>query len=185
MSTNTSVNSKNTNLQQLVLCAILIALAYVLGLIKIFNLPFGGSITLFSMLPAVLCGYICGTKKGVLACVALGLLNLAIGGYVLHPVQLILDYILAFGAMGLSGLVANKKNGLTLGYIIAVVGRFFFAFLSGVIFFASYAPEGMNPVVYSIVYQAIYLGTEGILTIILINIPAVKVALEKLKVQFN
>lgn len=185
MSTNTSVNSRNKNLQQLVLCAILIALAYVLGLVQLFNLPFGGSITLFSMLPAVMCGYVCGTKKGLVACMALGLLNLAIGGYVVHPAQVALDYILAFGALGLSGLVANKKNGLTIGYIIGVLGRFFFSFLSGVIFFASYAPEGMNPVVYSIVYQAIYLGTEGILTIILINVPVVKRTIERLKAQFN
>ena len=171
------------NLYQLVLCSVLIALATALGMVKLFHLPFGGSITLFSMLAATLCGYYCGTAKGLIACVALGLLNIVFGGYILHPAQVALDYILAYGALGLSGLTANKEHGLTTGYLIGVAGRFFFSFLSGVIFYGEYAPEGMNAVVYSFLYQATYLGLEALITVIVINIPAVKNALKKLKTQ--
>ena len=152
-------------------------------MIKLLDLPYGGSITLMSMLAATLCGYYCGTAKGIVACMALGLINLILGSSIIHPVQVILDYFLAFGLMGLSGLTANKKHGLTTGYIIGVTARFICSFLSGFIFFAEYAPEGMNPIWYSFVYNIIYIGTEAIITIIVINIPVVKNTLVRLKEQ--
>ena len=79
-------------------------------------MPQGGSIKLMSILPIVLCGYLLGTKRGVLAGICVGLLNLIFGPYIIHPVQLFLDYPIAYGALGLSGLVSNSKNGLTKGY---------------------------------------------------------------------
>ena len=179
---STQTKGRN-NLHQLVLCAVLIALATVLGMIKLLDLPYGGSITLMSMLAATLCGYYCGTAKGIVACMALGLINLILGSSIIRPVQVILDYFLAFGLMGLSGLTANKKHGLTTGYIIGVTARFICSFLSGFIFFAEYAPEGMNPIWYSFVYNIIYIGTEAIITIIVINIPVVKNTLVRLKEQ--
>ena len=179
---STQTKGRN-NLHQLVLCAVLIALATVLGMIKLLDLPYGGSITLMSMLAATLCGYYCGTAKGIVACMALGLSNLILWSSIIHPVQVILDYFLAFGLMGLSGLTANKKHGLTTGYIIGVTARFICSFLSGFIFFAEYAPEGMNPIWYSFVYNIIYIGTEAIITIIVINIPVVKNTLVRLKEQ--
>ena len=179
---STQTKGRN-NLHQLVLCAVLIALATVLGMIKLLDLPYGGSITLMSMLAATLCGYYCGTAKGIVACMALGLINLILGSSIIHPVQVILDYFLAFGLLGVSGLTSNKKHGLTTGYIIGVTARFICSFLSGFIFFAEYAPEGMNPIWYSFVYNIIYIGTEAIITIIVINIPVVKNTLVRLKEQ--
>ena len=58
-----------------------------------------------------------------------------------------------------------------------MLGRFVFSTLSGVIFFAAYAPEGMNPWVYSFLYQGTYLGTEGIVTLVIISLPPVTKAL--------
>jgi thiamine transporter len=136
---------------------------------------------MFSMLAATLCGYYCGTAKGILACLSLGLLNFILGPYVLHPAQLVLDYFLAYGALGLSGLTSNRKNGLTTGFLIGVGGRFFFSFLSGWIFYGQYAPVGISAVLYSFLYQLSYLGLEAIITVIIINIPAVKNSLQKLK----
>lgn len=173
--------SQRNNLRQLALCALLVSMATVLGMIKLLDLPYGGSITLMSMLAATLCGYYCGTAKGIAACMALGLLNLILGPNILHPVQVILDYFLAFGLMGLSGLASKKRNGLTKGYLTGVAARFLCSFLSGFIFFAGYAPAGDNPIVYSFVYNIIYIGTEAAITVIVINIPAVKHSLEKLK----
>ena len=161
---STQTKGRN-NLHQLVLCAVLIALATVLGMIKLLDLPYGGSITLMSMLAATLCGYYCGTAKGIVACMALGLINLILGSSIIHPVQVILDYFLAFGLMGLSGLTANKKHGLTTGYIIGVTARFICSFLSGFIFFAEYAPEGMNPIWYSFAVSYTHLTLPTILLV--------------------
>ncbi|MBQ4467084.1 MAG: energy-coupled thiamine transporter ThiT [Firmicutes bacterium] len=176
---------RNKNVKYLVLCAILIALSIGLNQIKLLHLPFGGSITLLSMLAATLAGYFCGPKWGLISGLALGLLNLAFGGYVIHPIQLILDYILAFTALGLSGFFTETKNGLYIGYAVSVVARFFCSFLSGFIFFGEYAPEGMNPALYSFAYNGISIGAEGIITLIILAIPVVHDTIYRLKKQFN
>ncbi len=165
---------KKTDVRALTISALMIALATVLGQIKIFSMPQGGSVTLFSILPIVVCGYLLGTRRGVMAGFCVGLINLIFGPYVIHPVQLLLDYPVAFGALGLSGLTANMKNGLTKGYIVGIIGRYICAVLSGVIFFGEYAPEGFNAWTWSLWYNLTYLAAEGIITLIVINIPAVK-----------
>lgn len=174
---------KPADVKALTISSLLIALSVILGNIKIFEMPQGGSITLMSILPIVLCGYLLGTKRGVLAGICVGLLNLIFGPYIIHPVQLFLDYPIAYGALGLSGLVSNSKNGLTKGYLIGLAGRYICAFLSGWIFFGAYAPESFNAVTWSLWYNFTYLAAEGILTIIIINIPSVKKAFQSLKTQ--
>ena len=165
---------KKTDVRALTISALMIALATVLGQIKVFSMPQGGSVTLFSILPIVVCGYLLGTRRGVMAGFCVGLINLIFGPYVIHPVQLLLDYPVAFGALGLSGLTSNMKNGLTKGYILGIIGRYICAVLSGVIFFGEYAPEGFNAWTWSLWYNLTYLAAEGIITLIVINIPAVK-----------
>ncbi|MBR6473499.1 MAG: energy-coupled thiamine transporter ThiT [Firmicutes bacterium] len=177
--------NRNKTTKYLVLCAVLIALSIGLNQIKLLHLPYGGSITLLSMLAATLCGYFCGPKWGLISGLALGLLNLAIGGYVVHPVQLVLDYILAFTALGLSGFFSKSRNGLYIGYAVAVIGRFISSFLSGWIFFGSYAPEGMNPAAYSFAYQSMTIGAEGVITLIILAIPVVHNTLYRLKKQYD
>jgi thiamine transporter len=98
---------------------------------------------------------------------------------------MILDYIIAFAVMGLSGLVRNKKNGLTKGYLLGTFSRYICAVLSGVIFFGEYAPENFNALTWSLWYNITYLAVEGIMTIIVINIPAVKKMFENLKTQLS
>ena len=96
------------------------------------------------------------------------------------------DYIFAFGALGLAGLFANKKNGLIKGYTVAVFGRFVFAVLSGVIFFSDAAKDvNMNPFIYAVAYNGSYLAAEGIITIIVVSIPPVKKALDYVKQLAN
>ena len=176
---------KKTDVRALTVSALLIALATVLGQIKIFEMPQGGSVTLFSILPIVVCGYLLGTRRGVMAGFCVGLINLIFGPYVIHPVQLLMDYPIAFGALGLSGLTRNTKNGLTKGYIIGIIGRYICAVLSGVIFFGAYAPEGFNAWTWSLWYNLTYLAAEGILTIIVINIKKKKKMFISLKEQMN
>ena len=177
------MSKRYVNLYCLTLCAVFIALSIGLNQIKIVPMPFGGSITLFSMLAATLTGYFCGPKWGILSGVAQGLLNIIIGGDLYYPLQIVLDYFLAFGCLGFSGFFRNQKYGLYTGYIVAVSCRFLCSFLSGFLFFSAYAPDGMNPVLYSFLYNIFYLGGEAILTLIVLAIPAVKNNLEKLKVQ--
>ncbi|MBU9728988.1 energy-coupled thiamine transporter ThiT [Diplocloster modestus] len=171
--------------KQLVFSALAIALATVTSMLKLFDMPMGGSVTLFSMMFICLIGYWYGVKVGLMTGVAYGLLQMLIDPYIMTLPQLLLDYILAFGVLGLSGLFSNKKHGLFLGYLVGVFGRFFCSALSGIIFFASYAPETMHPVVYSVLYNASYMGAEALLTIVLMSIPPVKKALQYVKQMSN
>ena len=130
--------------KQLVYSAVAIALAVVCSMIKLFDMPMGGSVTLLSMLFIVLIAYWYGPYVGIMTAVAYGLVQ-----FVLEPIfytipQMLLDYPLAFGALGLAGFFNKKKWGLQIGYIAGVIGRFVFATISGVVFFAAYAPEGMS-----------------------------------------
>jgi thiamine transporter len=136
--------------------ALAVALAFVLGFVVLFKMPFGGSVSL-EMIPLILLALRQGWKVGIIAGAAYGLLDLAIDPYVVHPMQVILDYPLAFGALGLAGLFRPTVRGAILGATVAVLARFVCHLLSGVIFFASYAPEGWNPFLYSAAYNAAYL----------------------------
>lgn len=169
--------------KQLVYSAVAIALAVVCSMIKLFEMPMGGSVTLLSMLFVVLIAYWYGPYVGIMTAVAYGLVQ-----FVTEPIfytipQMLLDYPLAFGALGLAGFFHKKKYGLQIGYLVGVVGRFIFATISGVVFFAAYAPEGMSPLAYSMGYQASYLVPEAVVTLIIISIPPVAKALAHVKKQ--
>ena len=150
-------------------------------MIKLLHLPMGGSITLFSMFFVTLIGYWYGLKSGIMAAIAYGLLQMILDPYILTVPQMLTDYVLAFGALGVSGLFSRSRHGLAKGYAAGVIGRFIFAFLSGYIFFGAYAPEGMSPAIYSALYNGSYLFTEAIVTLVLINVPAVARALNQVK----
>ena len=118
--------------------AILLALGISANQIKFFSLPQGGSVTLFSMIFIVFIGYMFGLRVGLIAGITFGLLNLLIKPEVYTPVQAIIDYILAFGALGLSGLFADKKDKLIFAYLVSIIGRFLFAVFSGYVFCKKY-----------------------------------------------
>lgn len=176
-------NHRKFSTKQLVFSAVAIALAAVTSMIKPFDLPMGGSVTLFSMLFIVLIGYWYGPYVGLATAIAYGLLQFVMEPYFYTIPQFFTDYPLAFGALGLSGFFCNKKNGLLKGYIAGVLGRYFFAFLSGVIFFGSYAEgSGMSAAVYSLVYNGSYLLTEAVITIAVISLPPIANALNRIKI---
>lgn len=173
-----SKKDNNNNVKALTYSSIAIALGFVLNQVTLFRMPQGGSITPFSMLFIVLIGYMFGVRQGILAGIAFGLLDLLINPYVVHPLQLILDYPLAFGALGVGGLLRNKN--IIFGYLIGVFGRYICHVISGVIFFGEYAPEGTNIFVYSSVYNS-FLGVEAVLTCILLLIPPVSYGIKRVK----
>ena len=171
--------------QQLVTCAVSIALAYVTSYIKLFKLPFGGSVTLFSMLFIVLIGYWYGVKVGILTGLVYGIFQFLQEPYVLSFFQVCCDYILAFGAMGLSGLFRNsKKYGLLKAYIVAILARGAFHALGGYLYWMDYMPDNFPKsltALYPIIYNYSYILLEGVLTIIVISIPAVSNALGRMR----
>ena len=174
-------SSGKLSAKQLAFCAMAIALGTVLSNFKVYEFPFGGSVTLLSMLIICLPGYWFGLGAGVITGVAYGVLQLLVDPYVLFPMQLLVDYPLAFGALGLSGLFANSKNGLLKGYLAAILGRYVFAVISGWIFFGTYAWEGWAPLPYSLAYNACYIFAEGAITLAILAIPAVKNAFARVK----
>lgn len=169
--------------KELVFCAMAMALATVTSYLKLADLPYGGSVTLFSMLFISLTGYFYGFKTGLLTGTAYGILQLIIEPSIYAPLQVLLDYPLAFGALGLGGLFHSKKHGLVTGYVVGVTGRYLFHVISGYVFFAEYAPEGMNPLLYTLGYNLTYILPELILTVVLLAIPAVSKAIGQVKRQ--
>jgi thiamine transporter len=147
--------------------ALTIALAFVLGLIKVFQMPMGGSISL-EMIPLILLALRQGPLVGIVAGAAYGLLDLAIEPFIVHPVQVLLDYPLAFGALGLAGFFQPTVRGAILGTVVAVLARFICHFISGVVYFASYAPEGWNVYIYSAAYNAAYLIPSLIVAVVVV-----------------
>ena len=119
---------------------------------------------------------------GLTAAIAYGVLQLLLDPYILNIPQVLLDYILGFGALGLSGIFSKSKHGLVKGYIIGVIGRFICSFLSGWIFFAVYTPDFFNSaILYSVVYNVSYIGLEAVVTLVVISLPPVNKALAYVK----
>ena len=155
-----------------------IALAFLLNQVSLYRMPMGGSVTPFSMLFIVLAGYWLGPVYGVLAGVSKGLLDTATGAYVVAPFQYVLDYLLAFGALGLAGFFRKWRFGLQVGYVVGVLGRFVFVFLSGFLFFYMFAPEGQHAAVYSVIYNMTYIVPEMVVTLVIISLPSMKHAID-------
>ena len=172
--------------KQLTFSAMAIALGVVTSMIKLFDLPMGGSVTLLSMLFICLIGYWYGLGAGLTVGVAYGILQLVIDPYIISVPQMLVDYLFAFGALGLSGLFAKSRYGLIKGYIAGILGRYFFSFLSGWIFFGMFAPDNFpNAVVYSLAYNGCYIGAEAAITLVIIALPPVRKALQNVKEMAN
>jgi thiamine transporter len=148
---------------------IMIAAAQILSYIKLFEAPYGGSVTAGSMIPIIVFSLRWGLKSGLLAGTAYGVLQFLLGGaiYSYHILSILFDYVVAFGLLGLAGLFRGDIKGVIAGSFVGVFGRFVCHVISGVAVWASYAPEGMNPLVYSILYNGSYLLPELIVTAII------------------
>jgi len=208
-----------------------VAASTALSYVKVFSLPQGGSVTAGSMVPVIWLSLRRGPKIGIFGCTLYGLVQLAVEPFVYHPVQVLLDYPIAFGALGLAGFfqkrpylgrrtpiaidrlfavlfciisfvffsyeltqfrlsetvffawifafsfvfllwlegkkrierVERQRRHVTptlVGATVGIFGRFVAHLISGVVFFGSYAPEGMSPIVYSAFYNGAYIVPE-------------------------
>lgn len=143
-------------------------IGFILSMIQFIQYPQGGGITLFSMVPVMVVSLLYGKGEGLTAGLIYGALQLLNGAYVVHPVQLVLDYILANIVLGFAGSFGReKKVNVFLGCLMASMMCTACSVLSGVVFFGEYAPEGMNVWLYSFLYNFTSIGVEGILCSIL------------------
>lgn len=156
---------KNTT-RVLVEAGILIALGSVLSMIKVYQAPQGGSVTAGSMIPVLVLSLRWGPRVGILGGIAYGLLQGIIEPYIIHPVQAILDYPVAFGLLGLAGLFSRAP---AIGVAVGIFGRFAAHVISGLVFFASNTPEGSTPLIYSLIYNGSYLVPEVVLSALVVH----------------
>ena len=136
-----------------------IALSFALSYVKIFSLPQGGSVTLASMLPLIIYAYVFGARKGVLAGAIYGILQCLQNPQFYQPMQVLLDYPIAFATIGLAGISRNLKCiklpiiKFIIGATFACVGRYFAHLISGYYVFSSWAMEGYTALSWSVVYN--------------------------------
>jgi thiamine transporter len=161
----------------LVETAIIAAVAIVFNLLTPFHLwPNGGSVTL-TMIPIVILAYRRGIVAGISAGLITGLILLLLpGAFYVHPVQVILDYPVAFAMLGVAGFLpvrdTSKPNSqlgrVAVGLVTAGLLRLAAHFVSGVIFFAEYAPKGQSVYIYSLLYNGSFVLPEVIISIIIV-----------------
>lgn len=165
-----------TNLNLIAHISLMTALAVILDKLVIYQMPQGGGISLV-MLPILLITFQRGLRSGLITGLLTGTIQLLFGGYFLNIFQVLCDYLLAYAAVGLAGVVplnfknqTSKFTTLILGGIIGGTARLFFHTLSGIIFYADYAPEGTPVWLYSLTYNTSYLIPSTILALVLICI---------------
>ena len=183
---NENSQTRTKNVRNLVLAGVLIALGTALSFVKVFDLPYGGSITLCSMLPVMLFAYRSGIKWGLGAGFTFSVLQLLFGLDALKGISgatvsgsIILDYLLAFTVLGLAGIfrgrIKNDPAAFTLGCLAAGLLRYLCSFLSGWILWGEFADVNFSPVLagmsgqqlaccYSLVYNGSYMIPEILVT---------------------
>ena len=154
--------SRNWNAQMLSFAALSVALSFVLSCIRLYRMPQGGSVTPASMLPLMLFSAAFGIGPGLLAGLVYGILQYLQGGWFLNVWQFALDYLLAFAALGLTGMARKlpEKWGLYFAMLVAVIGRALSATLAGIMFWDT-APLA------SLIYNGTYLIPEVVICMIL------------------
>lgn len=162
---------RKIGIEQLAVTAVMLAASTLLSLLKIIDLPYGGSVTMASLLPIVIVAIRYGTPWGLLTGLTHGLIQFALGASVLGWVTgwvsivtvILLDYVVAFAVIGLAGLARKIKNqpaAFLLGSFIACLGRYICHFLSGVTVWRDISIPGDAAVIYSLIYNATYMLPE-------------------------
>jgi len=176
--TNTNRTSR---LRAMIECAIMVALATVLSMIKLYEAPLGGSVTLLSMLPISVLSIRLGLKWGLAGGFLHAMLQMFLDlgkviSWGLTPAALIgcivFDYLAAFTVIGLAGLFRQYgRIGMVVGIALALFLRFCSHLVSGTLIFDAWLPDGWtNPFVYSVAYNGAYMLPELIFTVIAVII---------------
>lgn len=155
-------DKKGFDSKSIAYAGVCIAMSFALSYVRFFKLPQGGSVTLASLLPLMIYSCMFGTRKGVFAGLIYGVLQAVQDPYIIHPAQFLLDYPIAFAAIGLAGAFFKVKQldklpqvQFALGAVCASALRFLSHVLSGVFAFSAYAADaGMGAWVYSLAYNS-------------------------------
>ncbi|ERJ92694.1 energy-coupled thiamine transporter ThiT [Selenomonas sp. oral taxon 892] len=147
--------------------ALMLALTIVLHQLRLFHMPQGGSITLGAMVPLLFLTYRYGAGIGCLAGFLYGMINLMQDAFIVHPLQVLFDYPLPYMALAIAAAVPGR---LYAGAALAFSARFLCHYISGVVFFGSYAPPDMSPYLYSLVFNATYLVPEAVICLVILRI---------------
>lgn len=167
---------RNTKVKTLCECAIMVALAFALSCIKLFQMPLGGSVTLASMLPIMLISIKHGSLIGIGTGFVYSLTQLTqalVEGDVFPYCEttgililcILFDYLIPFTALGIAGifkdlkLTKNTEINAYIGIFSAVFIRFACHFITGAVIWGQWA-EGMSPYLYSFLYNGSYLGID-------------------------
>lgn len=161
----------NNKTRMIVEGAVMIALAYVLSLFKILELPQGGSVTPGSMIPILVFAYRWGPKNGIFVGLVYGAIQFILGQkWSFHPVSVLFDYPIAFAGLGLIGAFGKGFKNCLLGATVGIFIRFVCHVISGVVVFASFAPENVSPLIHSITYNGTFLGIELIISLVVFSL---------------
>ena len=169
---------KNSKIKKLTTCAVLLALSFVLSFVKIIEFPFGGSVTLLSMLPICLVSVKYGLPRGfaLAFCYSLLQLGMDIGKAMSWGLSasawigmIVFDYVIAFTVLGIAGIFRQRgRIGVCFGIALAIFGRFVSSVFSGAIVWASageiFGWNISNTWVYSLVYNGAYMLPELLIT---------------------
>ncbi len=150
--------------------SLMVGAASLLSFLKLFKMPYGGSVTL-EMLPILVLAFRRGGKIGMLGGAIHGLIKLLFGRSFVHPLQILLDYPVPYAVVGLAGFGVLRQMRAS-GTVVAVAARYAVHVLAGVVFWGHYAPEGTPALLYSLIYNANYLVVEAIIMVLLINLLA-------------
>lgn len=175
--------TRRLSTKQVVFCGTATALSFLASYIKPIGMPFGGSVTLFSMLFICLIGYWYGVKTGIMTGLAYGILQFLQEPFVLSPFQVCCDYLFAFAGLGLAGVFSRSKNGLLKGYLLGIMMRGLFHSIGGYLYWMDYIPDSFPQTLtalYPIIYNYSYILAEGVLTLIVIGLPPVAKGLEQI-----
>lgn len=158
--------------------AIMIALATLLSVFAVYNMPFGGSVTLFSQMPIIVIAYRYGTKQGLITGLVMGILQMILGaenfsyvtGILAFIILIFFDYLIAFGVLGLGGIFRKRFNKpaleIALGAAVSSLLRYLCHIISGATIWKGYAPESQGALHYSVTYNGSYMIPELIITVI-------------------
>lgn len=154
----------------------MVALAQVLGYLKLWRMPWGGSVSPI-MIPIVLFALRWGLGRGLLAGLALGILQFMYdGGFVLGWQSILGDYVLPYAMVGFAGVFAGRKCGIYLGSLLGGIARFIPLYITGATLWGEYMPEvffGMTmttPWFYSLLYNAVYVGLNTVLCMVVFGL---------------
>ena len=141
--------------------AIFTALATALSLIVIYVMPQGGSITLASMVPIIWLALRRGLKIGIATGILYGIIQFMLLPYAIDPIQVLLDYPLAFAILGLAGFFQTRP---VVGAAVGIAGRYLMHFIAGAVYWAPIYAPNLDPIAYSAAYNGSYLLPELVIS---------------------